>query len=342
MLGGRAGTTEDVALDDGGAAPRFRPACRDEFHATVDALRRTDHVDTLWVFWCGPGALDSVSLDQRLFYADAEDGNERNLDLDDLMNSGRTTFFPALRHLFVAVDLHEGALGPGGESASCSPRPPPTDTFGKGRLDRGRTIASLVAVALEKAAAATIGHDHPSSTNFVEILLDVLGRQSAGESTSWPAVRGAVLDRLARDPGTSAQTRLFFRDPGNPRERQLLLRDAASASGPDVPALWLVPDCDEGLPAVSLPAEGGLLSRRLITGEAGYIAVVPMGDVSAPHCRITPLSDTTWLVRDSSSLNGTFVNDRPVRTAVVTSGDILRLGPQVCFRLRSVLLDAKR
>ena len=53
--------------------------------------------------------------------------------------------------------------------------------------------------------------------------------------------------------------------------------------------------------------------------------VVDAALVSRIHCRLTA-NDSTVEVVDLSSTNGTFVNDRRVKNAMLSSGDRLRVG----------------
>jgi pSer/pThr/pTyr-binding forkhead associated (FHA) protein len=48
--------------------------------------------------------------------------------------------------------------------------------------------------------------------------------------------------------------------------------------------------------------------------------------VSRVHCRLISESDGTLQVEDLRSTNGTFVNDRRVKRAVLAPGDRLRVG----------------
>ena len=52
---------------------------------------------------------------------------------------------------------------------------------------------------------------------------------------------------------------------------------------------------------------------------------LPLPDVSRRHCRFF-FSNGGWYVHDLKSLNGTYVNDRPVGQTLVCHGDKLRIG----------------
>jgi pSer/pThr/pTyr-binding forkhead associated (FHA) protein len=52
---------------------------------------------------------------------------------------------------------------------------------------------------------------------------------------------------------------------------------------------------------------------------------LPLPDVSRRHCRFI-FSQGIWQVLDLNSLNGVFLNDRPIRQAPIQHGDLLRIG----------------
>jgi pSer/pThr/pTyr-binding forkhead associated (FHA) protein len=71
---------------------------------------------------------------------------------------------------------------------------------------------------------------------------------------------------------------------------------------------------------------------RLAPGAIKTVGRAPRADfvvdaalVSRLHCRLTA-SDSTVEVVDLSSTNGTFVNDKRVENATLSSGDRLRVG----------------
>ena len=84
--------------------------------------------------------------------------------------------------------------------------------------------------------------------------------------------------------------------------------------------------------------EGDAFTFRLRTGAVKTVGratradfVVDAALVSRVHCRLTAGNDHVELV-DLSSTNGTFVNDKRVTKAQLSSGDRLRIG-RVEFRL---------
>jgi pSer/pThr/pTyr-binding forkhead associated (FHA) protein len=52
---------------------------------------------------------------------------------------------------------------------------------------------------------------------------------------------------------------------------------------------------------------------------------LPLPDVSRRHCRFA-WADGRWQVADLGSLNGLWVNDRPVQQAALEQGDRVRIG----------------
>ena len=71
---------------------------------------------------------------------------------------------------------------------------------------------------------------------------------------------------------------------------------------------------------------------RLPAGAIKTVGRAPRADfvvdaalVSRLHCRLTA-SDSTVEVVDLSSTNGTFVNDKRIKNATLSSGDRLRVG----------------
>lgn len=71
---------------------------------------------------------------------------------------------------------------------------------------------------------------------------------------------------------------------------------------------------------------------RLAPGAIKTVGRAPRADfvldaalVSRLHCRLTA-GDSTVEVVDLSSTNGTFVNDKRVKSATLSSGDRLRVG----------------
>src|SRR5262249_9627352 len=52
---------------------------------------------------------------------------------------------------------------------------------------------------------------------------------------------------------------------------------------------------------------------------------LPLPDVSRRHCQLSYVNGA-WHVRDLKSLNGTFLNDKPIEEALLCHGDRLRVG----------------
>ena len=82
----------------------------------------------------------------------------------------------------------------------------------------------------------------------------------------------------------------------------------------------------------SAALDENLFTFRLAPGAIKTVGRAPRADfildaalVSRLHCRLTA-SDSTLEVVDLSSTNGTFVNDKRVKSATLSSGDRLRVG----------------
>ena len=65
---------------------------------------------------------------------------------------------------------------------------------------------------------------------------------------------------------------------------------------------------------------------------ADFIVKAPL--VSRVHCRVTALATGELEVLDLDSTNGTYVNGARVRTASLTSGDLLRVGRLEFYALK--------
>ena len=65
---------------------------------------------------------------------------------------------------------------------------------------------------------------------------------------------------------------------------------------------------------------------------ADFIVDAPL--VSRVHCRLSALPGGGLEVRDLESTNGTFVNDQRIDTALLSSGDKLRVGRVELLALR--------
>ena len=52
---------------------------------------------------------------------------------------------------------------------------------------------------------------------------------------------------------------------------------------------------------------------------------LPLPDVSRKHCRLL-FTEGSWQVIDLKSMNGVYVNEVPIHTALLKNGDLLRIG----------------
>ncbi len=82
-------------------------------------------------------------------------------------------------------------------------------------------------------------------------------------------------------------------------------------------------------------AREGMVNLNLptIIGRSNESSLrIPGGQVSRQHCKIDQ-RDGNLIIHDMGSLNGTFLNDQQIEgEAVISSGDLLRIGP-VTFRV---------
>lgn len=113
---------------------------------------------------------------------------------------------------------------------------------------------------------------------------------------------------------------------------------------------------DRAAPICALPigpVPEGFVPLRLVLVPSGYAVQLtrvdcligrhsdadvrlPLPDVSRHHCRFLWV-DGQWQVTDLGSLNGTFVNDQPVRQATLRADDRVRIGG---FTFRVELAEA--
>jgi pSer/pThr/pTyr-binding forkhead associated (FHA) protein len=63
----------------------------------------------------------------------------------------------------------------------------------------------------------------------------------------------------------------------------------------------------------------------VIGRHTGADVRLPLPDVSRRHCRCLFI-DGTWHILDLNSLNGVWVNERPVQQAVLRQGDNVHIG----------------
>jgi pSer/pThr/pTyr-binding forkhead associated (FHA) protein len=95
--------------------------------------------------------------------------------------------------------------------------------------------------------------------------------------------------------------------------------------GPDI-SMWVLRSgatCDAGGLTFRLSAGSVRTVGRAVRADF----IVDAALVSRVHCRLTADERDHLRVEDLGSTNGTFVNDRRVRQAVLAPGDRLRVGP---------------
>ena len=92
--------------------------------------------------------------------------------------------------------------------------------------------------------------------------------------------------------------------------------------------MWIL----QGAPAADAQPDTESFTFRLAPGAVKTVGRAPRADfildvalVSRLHCRLSAQEDRLEVV-DLSSTNGTFVNDRRIERAILSSGDRLRVG----------------
>ncbi len=89
--------------------------------------------------------------------------------------------------------------------------------------------------------------------------------------------------------------------------------------------MWILKEQDTTRqPALSFRVTPGGMKTVGRAVRADFIVDAAL--VSRVHCRLTSHEDGKLEVEDLKSTNGTFVNDRRVRRAVLVPGDRLRVG----------------
>ena len=92
--------------------------------------------------------------------------------------------------------------------------------------------------------------------------------------------------------------------------------------------MWIL----QGASPADARPDADLFTFRLAPGAVKTVGRAPRADfildvalVSRLHCRLSAQEDRLEVV-DLSSTNGTFVNDKRIERAILSSGDRLRLG----------------
>jgi len=66
-----------------------------------------------------------------------------------------------------------------------------------------------------------------------------------------------------------------------------------------------------------------------LVGRESRALPITDNTVSRRHCELIPMEDTSWILKDLGSANGTYVNGKPVDQAPLQPGDRLQLGQTV-------------
>ncbi|MFC6016826.1 hypothetical protein ACFP2T_11485 [Plantactinospora solaniradicis] len=164
-----------------------------------DEVRHGADDELLFVYWGGHGVIDSDES-RRLFYADADSANRRNLHLDGLLQSLRTDRFPQ-RHQLVVVDACQNFAGQWRGTRAL-----PADLPQIGTPRPGRDQHVLLAASPGERAGNV---DARRTGAFSEVLL---GELVAQQDDRWPpnaeTVAAGVSRRFAqlRSDGQTRQT----------------------------------------------------------------------------------------------------------------------------------------
>ncbi len=88
--------------------------------------------------------------------------------------------------------------------------------------------------------------------------------------------------------------------------------------------MWILKTPTEQEPVVTFRVAPGTMKTVGRANRSDFVLDVAL--VSRVHCRLTSQADGALVVEDLDSTNGTFVNDKRVRRAVLSTGDRLRVG----------------
>ena len=87
--------------------------------------------------------------------------------------------------------------------------------------------------------------------------------------------------------------------------------------------MWILQSVEPDTESVTFRIRSGSIKTVGRAPRADFIVDAPL--VSRLHCQLTAMDDTLH-VEDLKSTNGTFVNDKRIERASLTSGDRLRVG----------------
>lgn len=213
-----------------------------------DEMSRGDDNELFFLYWGGHGVMDSDES-RRLFYADAEPTNRRNLHLDKLLHALRTDHFPQ-RHQLLVVDACQNVVARGRAGRTL-----PTDLPPLGSPRPGREQHVLLAASPGERAGNV---DVRRTGMFSEVLLRELELSPTGQ---WPPAAGALADAVQqrfaglRTGGVARQSpsHLWFHAPHG--ERRIEVPPPAT---PEVPT-------PAPRPRAAPPGRLGLAALKAIT-----------------------------------------------------------------------------
>ncbi|WNI16431.1 effector-associated domain 2-containing protein [Actinacidiphila sp. ITFR-21] len=218
--------------------------------------------DLLWVFWGGHGVTDP-DRGRRLFYADAVQGDQRNLDLDASLNAFTTDRLPGFPRQIWLIDSCQTFADDLGIIPSLPSERPPG-----GRPLPGRKQFALLASGPGQRALNDPGEQTGA---FSRAVLAALGRES------WPpdmdAVAEVVLGQF--EEGGQRPTSLLYRSWGGSETRREFAPPRRRPGHPPgrlpQPALRELVDLLEDLPHMTDQDQRGLIVELLPRNLAGSI-----------------------------------------------------------------------
>lgn len=216
-----------------------RPADRETVHTVLTRELRTRQSDLLFVYWGGHGVIDQDGR-RLLFYADATEADKRNLDIDSLLRSLASEFFPYHPRQLLIVDACQGLA-----DAERWTYRLPAEMFPAGRRRASGREQHLLLAASPGQRAANL--DRSQTGVFTSAVLDELGEK-------WPPDGARLAESLDRR---------FRSGAGSDREHQNPFH------------IWLVRGPhDEGELQLGDP-----LGQRLVTEGVAELGTASLGKI---------------------------------------------------------------
>ena len=139
-------------------------------------------------------------------------------------------------------------------------------------------------------------------------------------------------DEPSTSPSGESHEPIGF-DPDNPESTRVSVPQLSLNSGPG-------PECLVILYGASIGRKFDLEGPEIFIGrEASNHVMLDVDSVSRRHARID-LDNGRRILRDLNSTNGTYVNDQPIETRALASGDLVRVGDVICKYLSGRNVEA--